>query len=76
MVAISMTRTSGQSIFNFVLRTLGSAIAMIGSYIIWYIVDGNTAGAIVFLWLWMYVLDTLFLPYNCVYLYSITSKVD
>lgn len=44
MVAISMTRTSGQSVFNFVLRIFGTAAAMVGSYVIWYIVDGKTPG--------------------------------
>ena len=53
MVAMSMNRTSGQSIFNFVARVFGTAVAMIGAYIVWYIVDGKTAGVIVFLWLWM-----------------------
>lgn len=53
MVAISMTRTAGQSMFNFVLRVFGTFVAMCGAYVIWYIVDGHTAGVIVFLWLWM-----------------------
>ena len=52
MVAISMNRTAGQSTWNFALRVIGTAIAMIGSYVVWYIVNGNTAGVIVFLWLW------------------------
>ncbi|KAI7312325.1 hypothetical protein KC315_g12015 [Hortaea werneckii] len=53
MVAISMTRTAGQSIWNFVLRIVGTAVAMVGAYIIWYIVVGHTAGVLVFLWLWI-----------------------
>lgn len=53
MVAISMTRTAGQSILQFGLRVTGTTVAMIGSYVIYYIVDGHTAGVIVFLWLWM-----------------------
>ncbi|KAI7087036.1 hypothetical protein KC356_g4542 [Hortaea werneckii] len=53
MVAISMTRTAGQSIWNFVLRIIGTAVAMVGAYIIWYIVVGHTAGVLVFLWLWI-----------------------
>lgn len=39
---------------QFALRILGTAIAMVASYIIWYIVDGRTAGVLVFLWLWMF----------------------
>ncbi|KAH9829614.1 putative ER transporter, 6TM, N-terminal [Teratosphaeria destructans] len=54
MVAISMSPGAGQSTLNFVLRILGTVIAMVGSYIIWYIVDGHTAGALVFLWLWIF----------------------
>ncbi|KAF2771153.1 hypothetical protein EJ03DRAFT_349908 [Teratosphaeria nubilosa] len=54
MVAISTSPGAGQSTLNFVLRILGSVIAMIGAYIIWYIVDGHTAGALVFLWLWIF----------------------
>ncbi|KAI6870077.1 hypothetical protein KC343_g7546 [Hortaea werneckii] len=53
MVAISMTRTAGQSIWNFVLRIVGTAVAMVGAYVIWYIVVGHTAGVLVFLWLWI-----------------------
>ncbi|KAI7217442.1 hypothetical protein KC333_g4220 [Hortaea werneckii] len=53
MVSISMTRTAGQSIWNFVLRIVGTAVAMVGAYIIWYIVVGHTAGVLVFLWLWI-----------------------
>ena len=55
MIALSMNRTAGQSIFNFVLRVLGTAIAMVGAYIIWYIVDGKAPGVIVFLWLWIFM---------------------
>ena len=53
MVAMSMNRTSGQSVFNFVLRVFGTAVAMVGAYVVWYIVDGKTPGVIVFLWLWI-----------------------
>ena len=55
MVAISMSRTAGQSTFNFILRIAGTAIAMVGAYVIWYIVNGSTAGVIVFLWLWIFL---------------------
>lgn len=54
VVALSMTRTAGQSFFNFILRVAVTAVAMVGSYIIWYIVDGHTAGVLVFLWLWTF----------------------
>ncbi|KAJ5770975.1 uncharacterized protein N7511_003026 [Penicillium nucicola] len=48
MVAISMTRTAGSGIYGQLLRLGGTALAMIASYIIWYIVDQQTAGIIVF----------------------------
>lgn len=55
MIPISMTRTAGQSTWSFALRILGTFVAMVASYIIWYIVDGKTAGVIVFLWLWIFL---------------------
>lgn len=53
MVSISMMRTAGQSIFNFVLRVCGTLVAGVASLVVWYIVDRRTAGVIVFLWIWM-----------------------
>ncbi|KAL9082992.1 MAG: hypothetical protein Q9159_006051 [Coniocarpon cinnabarinum] len=53
MVAFSMQRTAGQSVFQFVLRTAGTFFAMVASYVIWYIVDGHRAGVIVFEFLWL-----------------------
>jgi uncharacterized membrane protein YccC len=50
MVAISMTPTAGQSLFSFILRILGTVIAMIIAFLVYYIPDGKTAGIIVFLW--------------------------
>ncbi|KAI9721166.1 MAG: hypothetical protein M1828_005273 [Chrysothrix sp. TS-e1954] len=51
MVAFSMRRTAGSSVFQFVLRLSSAVIAMVASYIIWYIVDGHAAGVIVFTYL-------------------------
>lgn len=53
MVVFSMTRTAGQSLFTFALRVFGTAVAMVGAFICWYIVDGQTAGVIVFQFLWI-----------------------
>ncbi|KAK3374804.1 hypothetical protein B0H63DRAFT_452637 [Podospora didyma] len=50
MIAIGMTMTSGQSFFGFLCRVGGTVIAMVLSFIIWYIVDEKTPGVIVFLW--------------------------
>ncbi|KAJ4362531.1 hypothetical protein N0V83_010625 [Neocucurbitaria cava] len=53
MVAISMTPTAGQSIFQFVLRIAGTAIAMVVAFLIWYIPAQHTAGVIVFVWIFV-----------------------
>ena len=53
MVAFSMQRTSGQSLFQFVMRAGGTLLAMVASYVVWYIVDGHTAGVLVFQFLFI-----------------------
>jgi len=62
MVAISMTQTAGSGIYGQFQRFAGTAIAMVASYIDWYIVDGDTAGVIVFygvtMFLYHYLLVT------------------
>lgn len=50
MVAISMTPTVGQSIFQFILRIGGTFIAMCVAWLIWYIPNEHTAGVIPLLW--------------------------
>lgn len=47
MITISMTPSAGQSVFGFSLRLLGTLMACVTSFIIWYIVDGKTAGVLV-----------------------------
>ncbi|KAK3296349.1 uncharacterized protein B0H64DRAFT_442667 [Chaetomium fimeti] len=51
IIAIGMTMTSGQSVFGFLCRVGGTVIAMCLSLIIWYIVNEQIPGVIVFLWL-------------------------
>lgn len=53
MVSISMTPTAGQSMFTFLLRILGTAVAMIVAWLMWYIPGQKTAGVIVFLWVFV-----------------------
>ncbi|KAJ5915602.1 hypothetical protein N7466_011535 [Penicillium verhagenii] len=53
MVNLSMSPTSGQSIFSFVLRIAGTTIAMVVSLLIWYIPDQKTPGIIVFLFIFV-----------------------
>jgi len=48
MIAISMNRLAGQSVFNFAVRVLGTFIAMVASLVIWYIVDQHIPGILVF----------------------------
>ncbi|KAJ5383010.1 hypothetical protein N7517_000921 [Penicillium concentricum] len=55
MVAISMTRTAGSGIYGQFLRFGGTALAMVASYIVWYIVDQHTAGIIVFFAITMFL---------------------
>lgn len=63
IIAIGMSQTSGQSIFGFFCRVGGSALAMVFSFIIWYIVDEKTPGIIVFLWLFIFCEYYFFLKY-------------
>ncbi|KAL5120032.1 hypothetical protein ACEQ8H_002130 [Pleosporales sp. CAS-2024a] len=53
MVAISMTPTAGQSVFQFMLRIVGTAVAMIFAWLIWYIPDQHTAGVLVFVFVFV-----------------------
>lgn len=46
-----MTPSAGQSVFSFGMRILGTLLAMITSLIVYYIVDGHTAGVLVFFFL-------------------------
>jgi Fusaric acid resistance protein-like/Aromatic acid exporter family member 2 len=55
MVAISMTQTAGSGIYGQFLRFAGTALAMVASYIDWYIVDQHTAGIIVFVGITMFL---------------------
>ncbi|KAL2865730.1 uncharacterized protein BJX67DRAFT_174312 [Aspergillus lucknowensis] len=53
MVNLSMSPTSGQSIFGFVLRILGTILAMTLSLLCWYIPGKRTAGILVFFFLFV-----------------------
>jgi hypothetical protein len=63
IIAIGMTITAGQSVFGFFARTGGTALSMVLSIIIWYIVDGKTPGVIVMLWLFIFVEYYFFLKF-------------
>ncbi|KAJ5819558.1 hypothetical protein N7474_005149 [Penicillium riverlandense] len=51
VIVIGMNPTSGQTMFGFVARIVATAISLVLSLIVWYIVDGKTAGVIIFLYL-------------------------
>ncbi len=59
-----MSMTSGQSIFGFIGRILGTAVAMVCSLVIWYIVDQKTAGIIVMLWLFVFLEMYFFIKFQ------------
>jgi hypothetical protein len=51
MTAISMSPTSGQSLFGFLLRVLGTFLAMIVAWLVYYIPgNGKVPGMIVLYW--------------------------
>lgn len=54
MISISMSPSAGQSVRGFVLRIFGTTIAMLLSWIAYYIVDGKTAGVLVFYFLFLH----------------------
>ncbi|KAJ5261147.1 hypothetical protein N7478_011742 [Penicillium angulare] len=51
VIVIGMNPTSGQTMFGFVARIIATAISLVLSLIVWYIVDGKTPGVIIFLYL-------------------------
>ena len=55
--------TSGQSMFGFFGRVVGTFLAAVFSIVIWYIVDQKTPGVIVFLWLFIFLEMYFFLKF-------------
>ncbi|KAM0126869.1 hypothetical protein ACHAP3_009077 [Botrytis cinerea] len=53
----------GQSIFGFLARVGGTALAMVTSIVIWYIVDQKTPGVVVMLWFFIFLEMYLFLKF-------------
>ena len=51
VIVIGMNPTSGQTMFGFVARIIATAVSLVLSLVVWYIVDGKTPGVIVFLYL-------------------------
>jgi hypothetical protein len=63
MIAISMSPSAGQSLRNFLLRILGTIVAMLLSLITWYIVDGKVAGVLVFLFIFLHLGSYVLIKY-------------
>lgn len=55
MISISMSPSTGQSVRGFLLRIFGTFIAMLLSWIAYYIVDGHTVGVLIFYFLFLHV---------------------
>ncbi len=54
MIGTWMSPTSGNAVFNMLGNTNCTLFGMIGSFINWYVVDGKTAGVIVFFFFLMF----------------------
>lgn len=63
-IVLTMNRTAGVSLFSYVCRIGGTALAMASSFAVYYMVDGHTAGALVMLWVWFLILGYLSESYS------------
>jgi hypothetical protein len=63
IITIGMSMTSGQTIFGFFGRIMGTTLSVIFSIVIWYIVDQKTAGVIVMLWFFIFLEMYFFLKF-------------
>ncbi|OBT82678.1 hypothetical protein VE02_09333 [Pseudogymnoascus sp. 03VT05] len=63
IIAIGMNMSSGQAIFGFLGRIIGTLIAAVSSLVIWYIVGEKTPGVLVFLWLFIFLEMYFFLKF-------------
>lgn len=46
-----MSPTTGQTLFGFIVRIAATVVSLALSLIVWYVLDGKTAGVIIFLYL-------------------------
>ncbi|WPH01933.1 Hypothetical protein R9X50_00478700 [Acrodontium crateriforme] len=54
MISISMSPSAGQSLRNFLLRIFGTFVAVVLSFIAFYIVDGKTTGVIIMYFIFLH----------------------
>ncbi|RAH73279.1 uncharacterized protein BO66DRAFT_315857 [Aspergillus aculeatinus CBS 121060] len=57
VILVAMNVSSGESTFKLAAQAMGATVAMVISYICWYIVDGKPAGVLVFTWLAFFALS-------------------
>jgi Putative ER transporter, 6TM, N-terminal/Fusaric acid resistance protein-like len=76
MISIAMNPTSGNATFGYICRILGTFCATVFSFISWYIVDGRTAGVIIFTSLFMMVYFYVFVKFPHVTVASIVAPVS
>ncbi|KAK5167434.1 uncharacterized protein LTR77_007133 [Saxophila tyrrhenica] len=55
MTSIGMTPSSGQALRTFILRVIGTFMAMILALIAYYVVDGHVAGVLVFFFVFLHI---------------------
>lgn len=78
MTSIAMTPTAGASLRTFFMRIIGTFTAMVLAIIAWYIVDENTAGILVFYYifqlpgLWIMVLRPSIIPVGMISTVTLT----
>ena len=70
-----MTTTAGAGIFGFTGRIVGTFVAMCTSFVIWYIVDGHTAGVLVFFFVLTFIEFYVFIKYPKILVVALLSIV-
>jgi hypothetical protein len=75
MISLAMTPSAGQSLRNFALRILGTFLAMIFSWIAWYIVDEHTAGILVFYFIFLHFGVYIMLKFPSIMVIGMISQV-
>ena len=63
MTSIGMQPSAGQSLRSGFFRIIGTALFMIAAWICWYIVNGETAGVIVFYFIFLHIGPWIMLKY-------------
>lgn len=63
MISIGMQPSAGQSLRTSLFRIVGTAVFMLVSWVCWYIVDGQTAGVLVFYFAFLTVGPWIMLKY-------------